>query len=149
MVWDLGGQTAKIIDRPLDLVVHPGALRLVQFHRRAGETPVGSPRNRYNHFQITIQFHHGRRGRLCCMLPLRLQKQLRLIQKPLANRRCSAAPGRIQLPRFSTAQPIPGKPLGQAPAVVRLGPRHRHQVLHRHMRRDPAIAHLLLHTVGK
>jgi len=83
------------------------------------------------------------------MLPLRPQKQLRLIQKPLANCCCSASPGCIQLSRFSTAQPVAGKPLGHASAVVRQRSRHRHQVLHRHMRRDPAIAHLLLHAVGK
>jgi hypothetical protein len=83
------------------------------------------------------------------MLPLRLQKQLRLIQKPLANGRCSAAPSRIQLSRFSAAQPVAGKALRHALAVVRTRPRHRHQELHRHVRRDRAIAHLLLHTVGK
>ena len=83
------------------------------------------------------------------MLPLRLQKQLRLIQKPLANRRCRAAPGCIQLSRFSTAQPATRKPLCHAPAVVRLGPRHRDQELHRHMRCDRTVAHLLLHAVGK
>ena len=149
LVWDLCGQAAKIIDRPLDLAVHFNALRLVQFHRRAAETPIGPPRNRYHYCQITIQFHHGRRGWFHCLLPLRLQKQLRLIQKPLANRRCSASPGCIQLSRFATAQPVPGKPLGHAPAVVRSAPRHRHQELHRHVRRDRASAHLLLHTVSK
>jgi len=83
------------------------------------------------------------------MLPLDLQKQLWLIQKPLANCRCRAAPGCIQLSRFSTAQPIPGNPLGHAPAVVRLGTRHRDQEPHRHMRCDRAIANLLLDSVGK
>ena len=83
------------------------------------------------------------------MLPLRLQKQLRLIQKPLANRRCRCTPGGIQLSRFPAAQPVTGKPLGHAPAVVRTGPGHRNQELHRHLRRDGATAHLLLHTVGK
>jgi hypothetical protein len=45
-MWDLRGHTAKLIDRPLDLVVRLGALRLVQFHRRAAETAIGPPRNR-------------------------------------------------------------------------------------------------------
>jgi hypothetical protein len=149
LVWDLCGQTAKLIDRPLDLAVRLSALRLVQVHRRAGETPVGAPRSRHHDIQIAIEFHHGRRGRFRRMLPLRLQKQLRLIQKPLANRRCCAPPGCIQLSRFTAAQPVAGKPLGHAPAVVRPAPRHRHQELHRHVRRDRAIADLLLHTVGK
>jgi hypothetical protein len=60
LLWDLGGQTAKIIDRLLDLAVRLDALRLVQLHRRAAETPVGAPRNRYHYFQITVEFHHGR-----------------------------------------------------------------------------------------
>ena len=148
-MWDLCGQTAKIIDRLLDLAVRLGTLLYVQLHRRAGQATVSPPRNRYDYFQITVELHHGRRGRLRGMLPLRLQKQLRLIQKPLAHRRCCASPGRIQLSRFTAAQPVPGKPLGHASAVVRQRSRHRHQVLHRHMRRDPAVAHLLLHAVGK
>ena len=94
-MWDLCGQTAKLIDCPLDLVVRLSALRLVQFHRRAGETPTGPPSNRHHDIQIAIDFHHGRRGRFRRMLPLRLQKQLRLIQKPLANRGCCAPPGGI------------------------------------------------------
>ena len=59
-MWDLCGQTAKIIDRSLDLAVHFSALRLIQLHRRAGQATVGPPRYRYHYFQITIQFHHGR-----------------------------------------------------------------------------------------
>jgi len=95
LVWDLCGQTAKLIDRPLDLVVRLSALRLVQFQRRAGETPTGPPSNRHHDIQIATQFHHGRRGRFRRMLPLRLQKQLRLIQKALTNRGCRSSPGSI------------------------------------------------------
>jgi hypothetical protein len=83
------------------------------------------------------------------MLALRLQKQLRFIQKPLTNRSCRSSPGGIQLSRFTAAQPVARKPLGHAPAVFRARPRHRHQELHRYVRRDRAIAHLLLHAVGK
>ena len=91
-MWDLCGQTAKLIDRPLDLVVRLSALRHIQFHRGARQTPAGAPRNRYHYFQITTQFHQGRRCRIYCMLALRLQKQLWLIQKPLANRRGCGTP---------------------------------------------------------
>ena len=83
------------------------------------------------------------------MLPLRLQKQLRLIQQPFANRRGGRTPGGIQLSRFTAAQAMPSKSLRHAPAVVRTAPRHRHQELHRHMRRDRAAAHLLLHALRK
>jgi hypothetical protein len=94
-VWDLGRKTAKLIDRSMDLAVRLSALRRIQFHRGARQTPVGAPRNRYHYFQITTQFHHGRRGRIHCMFALRLQKQLRLIQKPLTNCSCRSSPGGI------------------------------------------------------
>jgi hypothetical protein len=149
LVWDLHGQSGQLIDRLMDLAVRLGALRCVQFHRRARQTAIGPPCNRYDHFQIATQFLHRRRGRNNLMLPLRLQKQLWLIQKPFANRRSGRAPGGIQLPRFTAAQAMPRKSLRHAPAVVRARPGHRYQVLHRHMCRDGAIAHLLLHTVGK
>jgi hypothetical protein len=148
-VWDLHGQSGQLIDRLMNLAVRLGTLRWVQFHRRARQTAVGPPCNRYDEFQIATQFHHRRRGRVRCMLPLRPQKQLRLIQQPFANRRGGRAPRGIQLSRFTAAQAMPRKSLRHAPAVVRTGPGHRHQVLHRHMCRDGAIAHLLLHTVGK
>jgi hypothetical protein len=92
LVWDLGRETAQFLKRPIDLAVRLSALRDIQFHRGARQTPAGAPRNRYHYFQITTQFHHGRRGRIHCMLALRLQKQLRLIQKPLANRRGCGTP---------------------------------------------------------
>jgi len=42
-VWDLGGQTAQFFKRLMDLAVHLGALRQVQFHRDAGQTAIRSP----------------------------------------------------------------------------------------------------------
>jgi hypothetical protein len=64
LVWDLGRKTAQFFQRPMDLAVRLSALWRIQFHRGARKTPVGPPRNRYHYFQITTQFHHGRRGRL-------------------------------------------------------------------------------------
>jgi hypothetical protein len=95
LVWDLRGQTAKLIDRLMDLAVRLSALRPVQLHRQARQPPVGPPRNRCYYFQIATQFHHGRRGQIHCVFALRLQKQLRLIQKPLTNRSCRSSPGGI------------------------------------------------------
>jgi len=94
-VWNPGRKTAQFFQRLMDLVVRLSALRHVQLHRGAGQTAVGTPRNCHHDFQITAQFHHGRRGRIHGTLPLRLQKQLRIIQKPIANRRCSCPPGCI------------------------------------------------------
>jgi hypothetical protein len=94
-VWDLGRKTAQFFQRPIDLAVRRSALERIQFHRGARQTPVGAPCNRYHYFQITTQFHHGWRGRIHCMLALRLQKQLRLIQQPHTNRSCRCSPGGI------------------------------------------------------
>ena len=91
-MWDLGRKTAQFFKRPINLAMRLSALRHIQFHRGAGQTPVGPPRNRYHYFQIATQFHHGRRGRIHYMLALRLQKQLRLIQKSVANRLCRSSP---------------------------------------------------------
>ncbi len=73
-MWDFGRKTAQFFKRTIDLAVRLSALRLVQLHRGARQSPVGAPRNRYHYFQITTQFHHGRRGRIHSMLALRLQK---------------------------------------------------------------------------
>ena len=94
-MWDLCRQTAKLIEYPMDLAVRLSALRHIQFHRDAGQTPVGTPCNRHHDLKIPIQFRHRRQARSRLMLPLRLQKQLRLIQKPLANRSCCTPPGDI------------------------------------------------------
>ena len=40
-----------------------------------------------------------------------------------------------------------GQRFGHGLAVLRTGPRHRHQVLHRYVGRDRAAAHLLLHAL--
>jgi hypothetical protein len=135
--------------RLLDLALRLGALRHVQLNGQTRQTAVGPPRHRYDYFQISIELRHHRQARSRLMLPLRLQKQLRLLQKPLANRCCSCPPGRIQLSRFSAAQPVTRKPLRHAPAVVRFRACHRNQELHRHLRRDGAVAHLLLHPLRK
>ena len=92
---DLCRQTDTLIERPTDLAVRLSALRHIQFHRDAGQTPVGTPRNRHHDFKIPIEFRHRRQGRICLALPLRLQEQLRLIQKPLTNRGSCTPPGGI------------------------------------------------------
>ena len=144
-MWELDRQPIQLFERKTDLGLRLGALRKIQFHRGAAQTAIGATHHRNHHFQIARQLDHRRGGRTLLVLPLRLQEQLRLGQQPLAHRRCGAAPGRIQLARFAAAQPMPRKTLRHAATVFRAQPRHRHQELHRHMRRDRAAAHLLLH----
>jgi len=133
----------------MDLRVDLDALRSVQLQRGAHQTAIGSPRHRDHNLQIPTQLLHSRQRGSGLLLSLRLQKQLRLIQKPVTNRPGCASPGGIQLSRFTAAQPVAGKSLCHTPAVFRAAPRHRYQILHRHMRRDRPAAHLLLHTLRK
>jgi hypothetical protein len=142
---ELDRQPIQLFQRKTDLGLRLGALRKIQFHRGAAQTAIGATHHRDHHFQIARQLHHRRGGRTLLALPLRLQEQLRIGQQPLAHRRCGAAPGRIQLARFTAAQPMPRKTLRHPATVFRVHARHRHQELHRHMRRDRAAAHLLLH----
>ncbi len=82
-------------------------------------------------------------------LPLRFEKQLRLFENPLPNGSRGASPGRIQLPGFPAGEAVGGQRGGEPLAVLGAGARHRHQELHRHLSRDRALAHLLLHALGK
>ena len=146
---ELDRQPIQLFERKTDLGLRLGALRKIQFHRGATQTAIGAPHHRNHHVQIARQLHHRRRGWTLLPLPLRLQEQLRFGQQALANRRCGAAPGRIQLARFAAAHPMPRKTLRHAATVFRAQPRHRHQELHRHMGCDRAAAHLLLHRRGQ
>jgi len=82
-------------------------------------------------------------------LPLRFQKQLRLLQNPLAEGWRSVSPRGIKLSGFAAAEAVRGQGLGHALAVLGTGPRHRHQKLHRYVGRDGAAAYLLLHAFRK
>jgi hypothetical protein len=141
-------QPVQLFERKLDLVVSVCALRKIQFHRGATQAAIGAPHHRDHHVQIARQLHHRRRCWTLLALPLRLQEQLRLGQQALAHGRRGTAPSRIQLTRFAAAQTMPRKALRHVAAVFRAQPRHWHQELHRHMRRDRASAHLLLHRRG-
>ncbi len=125
------------------------ALIFIQFHRHPAQTTARSPQNRQRHVQIPLQFRHRRQRRLAGPDPLRLQKQLRLVEQPCPHRRTCLAPRRIQLARLTATQPLPGDRLGHAHTVLPMAARHRHQVLHGYMRRQRPAAHLLLNTVGK
>ena len=59
------------------------------------------------------------------------------------------APGRIQFTGLTAAEAVLRKRLSHALAVVRIGARHRSQILHRDMSGDLAGAHALLHGFGK
>ena len=82
-------------------------------------------------------------------LPLRFQKQLRLFEKALPDLGRSFSPGGIQLPGLPVRELVPRKRRGHLLTVVQAATRHRHQILHRYLRRDLACTHLLLCAVRK
>jgi hypothetical protein len=127
----------------LDLLPCGVALRRIEFcYLRAGDPPMGSIHNRGDHLQIADQFGGGARRRF--LLPLRFEKQRRIVENPLANRGRSPAPGGIQLPSFACIAVMLSENDGHALAGLQALARHRHQKLHGYLRRDPAFPHLLL-----
>jgi hypothetical protein len=56
---------------------------------------------------------------------MRLEKQLRGLQNPLAHRRRRIAPRGIKFSGLTAGETVFGKRLGHAPAVGKIGARHR------------------------
>ena len=125
------------------------ALLWIQFHGHAAQTPPGSSQNGQRHVQLLLHLCNRRQRRLVGRDALCLQEQLRLREQTRPHRRAGLAPGRIQLARCAATQPVPGDRLGHVRTVIRMAARHRHQVLHGHMRRNRPAAHMLLHARGK
>ena len=133
----------ELFSNPLDLLPRGFALLGIQFRcRPPGQPPLGAVHNRGDHLQIANQFGSGpRRGFL---LPLCFEEQRRIVQNAFADRGGCPAPGPIQLAGFACITVMLGQDRRHALAVLQALPAHRHQKLHRHLRRDLAFAHLLL-----
>jgi hypothetical protein len=135
----------ELFSNPADLLPRRFALRLIQFPgRRAGESPLGAVYDRAHHLQIPDQFGACSGRGFLLGLPLRFEKQRRIVQNPLPDRSRSPAPGGIQLARFARIAVMHGENRRHALAVPQALPRHRHQKPHRHLRRNLAFAYLLL-----
>ena len=125
------------------------ALLAIQFQSgSAGQPPLRAVYHRHHHLQVAQQFGAGSRGRrgwsFLPRLSLRLEKQLRIVQKASAHRRRTLAPGPIQLAGSTRIAVMPGEDRRQALAILQALACHRHQKLHRHLRADLALPHLLL-----
>jgi len=129
--------------RVFNLALRLFLLRVSHLRQRFGKPPAGTTQDGDHHIQIAFHLFDRRRlgGR---WLPLRFQKQFRLGENALANRACAFAPGRIQLPGLPRIAMMLDESGGHPLAMLRIHPRHRHQTLHRHLRGDLALAHLLL-----
>jgi hypothetical protein len=133
----------ELLFNPFDLLSRSSALLPIQCHGlRAGESPIGAVHNRRDHLQIADQFR-APSGR-DFLLPLRFEKQRWVIQNALAAGGRSLAPSGIQLAGFAGIAVMLGQDRRHALAVLQALPRHRHQKLHRHLRPDLALPHLLL-----
>ena len=86
----------------------------------------------------------------CLPLLLRLQKQFRLGQNPLARLLGSGfAPGVVEQGGLPRGPVLLREDLRHALAVRLVDARHRRQMAHGDLRGDAALAHLLLDRFGK
>jgi len=84
----------ELFSNPLDLLPIRGTLLGIQLRRLcARKPPVGAIYNRGDHFQIANQFDGGPRWDL--LLPLRFEKQRRIIQNAFADCGRSPPPGGV------------------------------------------------------
>ena len=133
----------KLALQAIDLLPRGLALLAVDLASgRARQSASGAVHDGECHLQIAQQFGAGGCG--LGFLPLRLEKQFRLIENSFANQRRPVAPRSVQLPGLPRVAVMLGEYRGHPLAVLRTHACHRHQKFHGHMRRDLALAHLLL-----
>jgi len=100
--------------------------------------------DRRHHLQIAQHFGGWCDRSFLRCLPLRFEKQLWIIQDAFADRGRALAPGAIQLAGLARIAVMLGEDGGHPLTILQALARHRHQKLHRHLRQDLALAHLLL-----
>ena len=143
LLGDFCGQTVKLALQAIDLLPRGPSLLAVDLGSgRARQPAGGAVHDGQCHLQIAQQFGAGGCG--LGFLPLRLEKQFRLIENSLANQRRPVAPGSIKLPGLPRVAVIFHECRGHPLALLQAHACHRHQELHGHMRRDLALTHLLL-----
>ena len=129
------------------LELMPRSLRLLVIQLRgsgARQPPLRSIHNRHHHFQITQQLGAGPWRSFLLGLPLRFEKQLGIVQDAFTDRRRALAPGAIQLAGLARIAVMLGEDRRHPLAIFQALARRRHQKLHRHLRQNLALAHLLL-----
>jgi hypothetical protein len=137
----LQGQSKRVAQR-LALLFR----QLLEFGAYLPQSSVGPMSDGRDHLQVTQQFL--KRGGHCGLrFPLHLQKQLWLFEETLSDLGRRLAPSGIQLPGLPTGELVPREGHRHLLAVFQTGTRHRHQILHGHLRRELARSYLLLHAV--
>ena len=129
------------------------ALFFLEWHEFGVESPqtsVGPMSDGRYHLQIAQQFlEAGGHCGLGLGFPVHFQKQLRLFEKALSDLRRCLTPSGVELPGLPGRELVSRECSSHLLAVLQAGARHRHQILHRHLRGDLARAYLLLHVVRK
>ena len=129
----------------LDLMPRGLALPGIQLQSAgAGQPPLRAVHDRGHHLQVAQQFGAGRDRDFRLCLPLGFEKQFGLVQNALANRGRAWAPGGIQQTGLARIAVMMGEDRRHPLAILQALPRHRHQELQGHLRRNLARAHLLL-----
>ena len=139
----------ELLLNAFDLI--PRRFRLPVIHLRgrgASQSPLRAVHNRHHHFQIAQQFGAGSGvssgPSLPLRLPLRFEKQLGIVQNAFADCRRTFAPRAIQLARLTRIAAMLGEDRRHPLAILQALAGHRHQKLQCHLRRNLALAHLLL-----
>jgi hypothetical protein len=145
---DFFRQTAELMNGVLNLVLGFHALPTIHPGNPL-QSPAGAMGDGGDHVQIPQKLgHYGGRGMRLDLL-LGFQKQFGLLQNPLSYTAASLAPRGIELAGLAHREAVHRQRLRHALTVLATRTRHRRQELHRRLRRDFALAHLLLHTFGK
>jgi len=110
----------------------------------ARQSSLGAVQNGGRHVQIALQGGGPGRGRLRLGGRLGFEEQRGLVEQTLADQGRGVAPSSIQLPGLPRIAVMLGEHGGHTLAVLQADTRDRHQVLHRHVGGDSALAHLLL-----
>jgi len=142
------GQKLQILDGACDLALGGIELVLVHQRRRSRQTPAGTVGDGNDHRQIPQQFI-GQLRWLRLDLLLRFEKQLGIVQNALPDFGRGIAPCRIEFTGLPACEAMLLKRIRHALAILDVGARHRHQILHRDVSRDLAHANLLLDHLRK
>ena len=145
LLWDSPGQTTELVFHALNLEPRRFALLAIHLRNdRARQSPGSAVHNRRRHLQIAQEFGGRRCRSFRFRLPLRFEKQRGIVEKALPDHRWAATPDGIQLPGLPGVAVMLGERRGHPLAVLQVDAGYRHQELHRYVRGDFTLAHLLL-----
>src|SRR5271166_2533404 len=145
---DFFAHAAKLFLNAIDLKPRRFALLEIQFPGCGPRQPaLCAVHDRGHHLQIAQQFGACPGWGFLLRLPLRFEKQSGIVQNAFANRGRALPPGGIQLARFPRIAAMLRENRRHPPAILHALAGCRHEELHGHLRRDLALAHLLLNRL--